>query len=469
MGSASNSLDDLSREDLIALIRQQAEQIRRQSEVIEELRKQVEELRRKRHRQAAPFSREQRKANPKKPGRRKGQGQFGNRVAPVEKPTDIRVVASTPEGCPNCGSGLEIVRFEEATVVDVPPAPAPVVVRYAVAVGRCVACGTKVRGEADGLAANQAGATAHRLGPRIKALAHLLHYGLGIPVRKLPQILWETTGVRVTASALTQDALRQAAADGPIGRHYQALRNAMRHCGVVHTDDTGWRIFGTNAYLMGFDAAEKSVYQIRYRHRSEEVAEIIPAGFPGVLVSDRGKSYDAGMFAEIKQQKCLAHLLRNISETLETKTGHARRFGVRLQIQLRQAMALGRAAPSPERDRAIDQLERELTWSLRNRVFKDDDNQRLLNGIGTQMDRGRILTFLRTPGVDPTNNAAERMLRPAVIARKVSQCSKNDLGAQATSAFLSVIQTLRKTLSPNASVSDLLLGVLAGNQQPPTR
>jgi transposase len=82
-----------------------------------------------------------------------------------------------------------------------------------------------------------------------------------------------------------------------------------------------------------------------------------------------------------------------------------------------------------------------LTYHLRNRIFRDDDNQRLLNRIGTQQDRGRLLRFLETEGVEPTNNRAERILRPAVIARKVSHCSKNQRGADAFAAFVSVAQT----------------------------
>jgi hypothetical protein len=49
--------------------------------------------------------------------------------------------------------------------------------------------------------------------------------------------------------------------------------------------------------------------------------------------------------------------------------------------------------------------------------------------------------------VEPTNNRAERDLRPAVIARKVSHCSRNERGARAFEAFTSVIQTLRRTTS----------------------
>ena len=59
--------------------------------------------------------------------------------------------------------------------------------------------------------------------------------------------------------------------------------------------------------------------------------------------------------------------------------------------------------------------------------------------------RGSLLRFLGEHGVDPTNNRAERDLRPAVIARKVSHCSKNPNGAKAFEAFTSVLQAIRKT------------------------
>ena len=54
------------------------------------------------------------------------------------------------------------------------------------------------------------------------------------------------------------------------------------------------------------------------------------------------------------------------------------------------------------------------------------------------------MRFLHDPQVEPTNNAAERALRPAVIARKVSQCSKNPRGAESFAAFASLCQTLRQ-------------------------
>jgi hypothetical protein len=105
-------------------------------------------------------------------------------------------------------------------------------------------------------------------------------------------------------------------------------------------------------------------------------------------------------------------------------------------------------------------LNDELTLLLRDRNLRDRDNQRLLNGAGAQHDRGRLLRFVGEAEVEPTNNRAERDLRPAVIARKVSHCSKNDRGARAFEAFTSVLQTMRK-INPSAALLPALLNCSA--------
>ena len=102
-----------------------------------------------------------------------------------------------------------IVAIAEA-VTDMPVQPRPVVQRYAVTVCRCQSCGRRVRGRHPDLAADQYGATAHRLGPRVLGAGHTLHYGQGVPQCKVPAILATLTGVQVTQGALLQDALRRA-------------------------------------------------------------------------------------------------------------------------------------------------------------------------------------------------------------------------------------------------------------------
>ena len=433
-------LDSLSRDDLIGLIRE----LQRQNE---DLRKQIEELQRKDKRSAAPFSKGQRQKNPKRPGRKPGQGAFTRRPGPPAEasggpPVDVPVVETR---CPFCGGRLEREEPEEASVTDMPAAPEPEVRLFKVHVCRCQKCGRKTRGTHPDVAASQYGATAHRLGPRIKAVAHALHYGHGVPVRRLPAILLEMTGIAITQSALTQDALKQAA--GPVGAAYRELRQQVRHAPVTYTDDMSWRVGGDGAYWMAFDTDPQTVYQIRPQHGNQQVRELIPGDYRGTLVTDRFSSYEAQELAGVAQHKCLSHLIRNVAEVVQSKTGRAKVFGSELKALLQDANALWRqqrTGPVSGLAAQSEKIEQELTYLLRRRRLRDVDNQRLLDGIGLQHDRQRVLNFLYHPEVEPTNNRAERALRPAVIARKVSHCSKNQREAEAFAAFTSVARTTVK-------------------------
>jgi transposase len=444
-------LETVSRAELIEII----VELRRQ---VEELRRENEDLRRRQGGSAAPFSRGTRKANPKSAGRQPGEGPFLRREEPAGAIGET-IAVPVEACCPYCSGALEPDGTEVASLTDIEEIPRPVVKRYEVEVCRCRQCGRKVRGRHADLATGQHGATAHRLGPRVKAAAYALHFNSGVPFRKVPAILKDLTGIEVTQSAITQDALKQA--EGIVGQAYEQLRAKIREAPFVHTDDTGWRTAGNPAQLMVFETDRETVFQIRPQHRNEEVREVIPADYAGVMITDRGKSYDAVELEGVAQQKCLSHLIRNASVVVNKKSGPARQFGARLKELLRGSIQLWREKKQgdvPDYEERIEKIETELTHHLRNRMMKDDDNQRLLNGIGGQNDRGNLLRFLREPGVEPTNNRAERALRPAVIARKVSQCSKNERGAYAFAAFISLAQTFRK--NPAVSVTQAFLGLL---------
>lgn len=429
-------LEDLSREDLIAIVLDQQRQM-------EQLRGEIEQLRRKSG--AAPFSKGKRKADPRPAGRKPGQGHFRFREAPeVSGETEAIPAPVTETGCPHCGGQLAWVRQEAASTIDIPAQPQPEVRHYSVEVRACRRCGRSVRGKHAELMPGQHGATAHRVGPRARALAHILHYLHGVPVRRIPAILEASTGLRLTQGAITGDALKRA--EDVVGAVYEALRALVRKQSVVHTDDTGWRVGGKTAFLMAFVNTSLSVYQVRSQHRNEEVRELIPAHFPGRMICDRGKSYDAGEREAVTQQKCLSHLIGNASKLRNKKQGRARHFSGLLRDLLRQALQLSAARPRMEAEAYVLQvrkLEGALSYHLRKRRLSDPDNQTLLDGVAAQHARGNVLRFLHEQ-IEPTNNRAERDLRPAVIARKVSHCSKNQRGAHAFEAFTSVLQTLRK-------------------------
>ena len=429
-------------------LRRQLEQSQKENDRLrhenEYLRKELKAAGRHPHSATNPGKRKKRR---KRPGRKAGKGQFTFRTAPVDAATNAPPVEVpvTVTQCPCCGGELRWERTDPVTVTDMPERPQPEVKSYAVEVRRCERCGQRVRGQHPDVAADQYGATAHRVGPRVKAAAHVVHYGMGVPVRKVPAILREFTGVRITQSALTQDALKKA--EGVIGNAYQELRAEVATAPVVYTDDTGWPIHGEGSQLMAFDTDQATVFQIRSQHRNEEVRELIPAGYAGVMVTDRGRSYEAEELLGVKQQKCLDHLHRNINEVLETKTGRARGFGLKLKSLLKQARRLWRDQRTGKARNfqvRAERIEEKITGHLRPRRLQDEDNQRLLDGIGLQHDRGNLLRFLHEPHVEPTNNRGERTLRPAVIVRGLSHGSKNDRGAEAFSAFSSVLQTAVK-------------------------
>jgi transposase len=452
-----DALDSLSREQLIQIILDQ-------HRMIEQLRAEIEQLQRRGG--AAPFSKGTNKANPKSPGRKPGQGFFRFRSAPEEAgEAEVIAVPVAAPCCPDCGGELGVLKREMVSITDIPAQPRPEVRRYAVEVRNCRECGRKTRGQHPDIAPGQQGATAHRVGPRVRAMAHALHYLHGVPVRKTPAIIEELTGVRWTQGAMTQDAMKQA--ERAVGATYQALRALVSKQPVVPTDDTGWRVAGKPAFLMAFVNQSLSVYQVRPQHRNEEVRELVPADFGGVMICDRGRSYDAAELEGVAQQKCLAHLIRNSAKLSDEKTGQARQFGRQLKDILQRALFLfanRKKMGARAWRKQAEQLDTELTAHLRDRRLRDRDNQRLLNGVGVQHDRGHVLRFLREQA-EPTNNRAERDLRPAVIARKISHCSKNERGARAFEAFISVLHTFRKL---NAASTIPTLARLIASQPAPS-
>ena len=356
------------RDELMGLVTQLQGQVAQLTVANEELHKQLAELKRAGKRQAAPFSKGGRSSRPKRPGRKPGMGSFSYRKSPSpdEVTEPLVEVAVAEDTCPGCGGRLEHEGVRVVYATDIPPVPRPQVTGYRVQICRCRSCGKQVRGRHPDVAPDQYGANAHRVGRRVMAAAHVLHYGVGVPVRKVPAVLRALTGVELSQGAISQDALRRAR--GTVGDAYHKLRGSVRASPLVHTDDTGWRVDGGPAFLMAFETDEATVYQVRARHRNEEVREVVPSDYGGVMVTDRGRSYDAQALSGVKQQKCLAHVLRSISEVVQTKTGRGRSFGNRLSRLLREAMELRQAyhrGEAADFAAEAERLRREATYHLR--------------------------------------------------------------------------------------------------------
>jgi transposase len=450
-------LESLSSKELIAIIR-------RLEARIEALENELRE----RMKSKAPFTKGTRKTNPKKPGRKAGMGSFSNRPEPTIQPEDqvedIEVPLSEDQRqCSECNVALE-TSTQTATIEDTPTVSTRVIKRFKVEVGRCPLCGRTTRGKHPDLSPNQSGANAHQIGPNVKSQALALHYYSGLPLCKVPHVISQCTGISITQSAITQMACSLAQEGGLLAPIYDNLKELVATSPVVNTDDTGWRINATIAFVMGFFTTETAYYQIRYQHRHQEVLEVLRPGVKRKIGTDRGKSYEASVFHEEEMQKCLHHLICNATKIELTKKGRAKDFTRKLKKLLQEGIALWQQYKKKEINlltyrRRGKKLQKAINYHLRDRSLTDVDNQRLLDGIGMQETRGRVTLFLRHPEIEPTNNRAERGLRPAVIARKVSHCSKNERGARTYSVMKSIFVTLSyRTKSVLKAFSHLLKG-----------
>jgi transposase len=292
------NLTSLSRDALMALVAVLQRQVAELSAANDALRADIARLTRDGKRQAAPFSKGSHVSQPKRPGRKPGSGIFHYREAPLAAqitalPVDVPVLLAA---CPAWGGQLAEERVDFAYMTDIPDTPRLHVTQYRVSVCRCLLCGKQVRGQHPYVAPDQYGAMAHCMGDRVRAAPHALHYGIGLPVRTVPRVLAALPGITLPQGAITRDAMRRTT--GEIGAAYERLRATVPASPVGHTDDTGWRIGGEPASLMAFDTDEATVYQIRSRHRHEEVQEGIPPDYAGV------KRIGAGVMTPKRSMQC---------------------------------------------------------------------------------------------------------------------------------------------------------------------
>jgi transposase len=405
---------------------------------VQDLKAQLEAAQRAGKRQATPFSKGAPKAKPKKPGRKKGH-QAAHRPTP-DRVNQI-VEAPLPAMCPDCGSPV----IEDAVQVqyqeDIPRPIPTVVTQFNVHVGHCAQCQRRVQGRHPDQTSDALGAAAVQIGPNALGLAAEMKHGLGVSYGKVARLLETSWGMHIARSTVARADERLANRLAPT---YQQLLLHLRASEVVHADETGWKVAGQPAWLWVFTNDSLSVYTIDPTRAHEVVERILGEDFAGVLGCDCFLAYDA--LKTYTQSKCAGHLLRRCAEILESKSGRAVCFSRQVARLLRAAIILKQR----HRDGKISahgyavacgRLEAALDRLLAGH-YTDPENARFAKLLRKQ--RPHLLTFLYVDAMDPTNNAAEREIRPAVLIRKTNGCNRSPTGAQTHSILTSVIRTCQK-------------------------
>jgi transposase len=230
---------------------------------------------------------------------------------------------------------------------------------------------------------------------------------------------------------------------------YNLLIDALRRCHIVHAGETGWRISALSAWLWVFSNKHVTIYTIRTGPgaRGHEVPQdILGPDFDGYLIVDGGKAYECLSYTK---GQCNAHLLRRTHELGETASPREQAILQTLSTLIQEAIDLAERRPTltvegySRRVQEIDnRLENWLVDQYARWSSLSSDLQRLLKHLANHRDQW--LLFLHDPEVPPTNNHAERMLRPAVITRKVGGCNKTLLGALVHSILASLMVTCKQ-------------------------
>jgi transposase len=436
---------DVQIAELINQLQQRDAQLASLQQRIAELEQRLAELERASKRPATPFARKQHQAKPKRPGRKAGQGPFTFRAKPTAE--QVQQTQEQPlDACPQCGGALTDRKSHEQFVFDIPEVR-PTVTRYLTHSGHCQCCQRRIRSRHPEQISTATGSAGVVIGPRAKALAADLKHRLGVPYAKIAELFQVAFQLQFSRSGMCQAGSRLATQARPV---YDELVELIRRSAVVHNDETGWRIGLLSAWLWVFTNRQLTVYTIQKSRSHEVVVAILGQEFAGILVSDCFTAYDHQALADWLKQKCVGHLLKDLSAMRESKTRGAVRFAQDLTAMLRAALALRDQKASlsaAEFARRAGQLEHQLDALIDvRRRLTDLDNARFAKRL--RKHREHLLRFLYVDGLDATNNQAERMLRPAVIARKTSGCNRSESGALTHSVLASVLVTCRQQTLP---------------------
>ena len=418
---------------------QRDQEIAKLQQELQHLRQQLEQAGREGQRQAGKFRRRRLKAKRKKPGRRKGHKAD---LRPTPPPERIDRVLEVPcRLCSECRTALVdpgvVVQYQ----TDLPPI-VPIVTQFNIETGYCPCCRQRRQGRHAEQTSNAIGAAGNTLGPVVLTMAAELKHRLGVPYRKITDFLESYCDFHVSPATFVRAEQRLAELAQPT---YQLLLDALRQAGVVHADETGWRIGRVNAWLWVFSSKDVTIYAIRTSRGHEVPEELLGPDFDGVLVVDGLQTYTV---LDYCKSQCNAHLLRRCKELRDTVSAPEAKHLDTLVALLQEAIDLAQrrddltlAGYARRVQEMEDRLDNWLTSNLRRRTLSPELD-RLDRHI--RHHRGEWLVFLHDPAVPPTNNHAERMLRPAVISRKIGGCNKTMLGALVHGVLSSLMVTCRQ-------------------------
>jgi transposase len=433
---SQDELDLLSKEEMIRLILEQAKQLAQLSADYEALKLKLDQIQKKppttSRNSSQPPSKDQKSDQPKDrrkhrhgppPGHEKHERKF---VAEPDHVVNLRV-----KKCQKCQADLEaqggrLVKVNQ--ISELPEAKAEVIeVRQYETI--CACCGqAQVEEPPVGLEMERT------FGARLETTVVYYRQEQHMSYERTQLALLNLHGVEISQGGI--DGIMQRVREKAI-QAVKPIEETVRQSGVIHSDETSSRVGGDNWWEWVFCTAQAVLHVIRFNRSEDVIKDVMGQMKAEVWESD---CYGAQLKAPAQhRQLCLAHQLRNLQAVVDVEPTLT--WPRAMQTLFRYAIHLHhqRDQLSPDQFAVqVARVERHCDRLLQ-RSLAPPDAKRLQRRY--LKHRQKLFVFLYRTDVDPTNNVAERALRPSVIHRKVTGCFRSEWGAMAFAALASVIDT----------------------------
>lgn len=283
-----------------------------------------------------------------------------------------------------------------------------------------------------------------RIGPYLRSRAIWLRNVIGVSYRKIPQIIEEVHGITFTPTALIGFETMLAKKAEPVVD--DIAKKLASSEGAVHADETYWTTDGARSYFWVHGDQEFVHFQYDTSRAGQVSRDVLGDDFTGTLVTDCYSGYFAS--AAGAKQKCLSHLARRAHDwqKLTDQDSEDHQFFEDIKQFVKRGCAFARLRSQGKLD--AQQQSAEKTWLRQEQSRLETCLVSHEKAITLQ---ARILrhtfewlVFLDDPRVPPTNNQAERDLRPLVVLRKITFGHRSDAGADRMAKLITIAQTARR-------------------------
>lgn len=345
-----------------------------------------------------------------------------------------RKVFHALENCPDCGRKLRggWVSSTRQTI-EIPQTPIEII-EHVMITRRCGICGkshTPKLSVADGVVGKQ------RVGVRLMSLMATLAIDKRMPLRAIQKLLESLYGVQISLGEITQILHKVAGfARGTLHRILRGIRGSPN----VHADETGWREDGINGYLWSLSTDTLRYFHFERSRAGAVARKLLGICFGGVLVCDfyAGYNWYSGPI-----QRCWVHFLRDLKKLV---AAHPDDENVDKWVE--SVVGLYRVAKKIARRGFIEDIRVDFRGQMEARLLsiaepylKNESAPQRVLAERIERHLGELFTFVEHLGCPSGNNPAERAIRPAVIARKVSGGTRSENGSLTRTTLMSVFGT----------------------------